>query len=113
MGIEEKGGKEHSLKWVEDHEAYKNKLKFPLKVKWNWLSPYEMKKASTLDRAWFYWKGLLANEQLRGVSMKCHARLHLVNQQLRLLTEGMIIDTYKAAEEGVEQREQEQTWEIE
>jgi len=45
--------------------------------------------------------------------MKCHARLHLVNQQLRHLTEGMIMDTYKAVEEGVEQSRKTEPWEIE
>lgn len=94
--IQDAAGKKYSLKALEKAEDGCKNMAFPVEVTWLWLNPNEFEKKNWKGPVWWKKMGLLDNISLRSFSMKVHARMQLIEQEVILLTQGMIKDQEKA-----------------
>lgn len=115
--IEDANGKTYELKEIEEAKDKHKDIPFPVRCSWRWLKPEELPsggKVGKMPQA-LWWKkvGLLDNSALRSVTMRLHARMHHCNQQVVLLTQGMIKDSENALATGTTFEENTMDWEME
>jgi len=100
LSIKDASGGIYTLTEVETSADRCKGMHFPVEVDWIWLPPDELPqkiyRASWKDSLWWKKTGLTDNVSLRSFSMRLHARMHLLDQEVVLLTQGMIKDTENA-----------------
>lgn len=91
MLIKDASNNEFTLEAIEDPVGCRQ-IVFPVEVSWQWVTPDELPKAGWKDKIWWKTMGFFANHELRGYSMRFHARLQLLVRKVTRLTDGFIRD---------------------
>lgn len=115
--IEDANGKTYELKEIEEAKDKHKDIAFPVRCSWRWLKPEELPSSGKVGKMpqalWWKKVGLLDNSALRAVTMRLHARMHHCNQQVVLLTQGMIKDSENALATGTTFEQNTMDWEME
>lgn len=102
----------HELKTIEDHKDCSH-MHFPVRVAWHWLSPDELPQGDRRDKIWWKVMGLFANNELRKFSMVFHARMRIIDINVKMLAKAHHKDQERALENRTSLEDETQEAEME